>query len=682
MQFKLKSDFKPSGDQPKAIKSLVSGLKKGDKMQTLLGVTGSGKTFTMSNVIEKTQRPTLVIAHNKTLAAQLCSEFREAFPENAVEYFVSYYDYYQPEAYLPNSDTYIEKESMVNEEIDRLRHSATQSILTRKDVIVVASVSCIYNIGSPDAYQDIVLRVFKGQKFARGALLEQLIAMHFERTSGELGRGTFRLRGNVFEIMPANEELIYRIEMDPENTVLGIETMDPVKRKLRAKDEDAWFFPAKHYVINDDIRMNGFHSIKRELEQRLKDLLEQGDELAAERLKRRTKFDLEMIEQIGYCKGIENYSSHFDGRGPGDPPNTLLNFFAQAHKEWLMIIDESHVSIPQIRAMYAGDQARKQSLVGHGFRLPSALDNRPLQFHEFESRMPQAVFVSATPGPYELQNSNQVVEQIIRPTGLIDPEIVLAPVTGNDKQKSQVEDVIERIQGRASKGQRTIVTTLTKKMAEDLAGYLEDKGIKCQWLHSGVKTIERIEILSNFRKGVFDVIVGVNLLREGLDLPEVTLVAIMDADKEGFLRSETSLIQTIGRAARNVEGQVVLYADKMTGSMERAIDETNRRRKKQLAYNKKHGITPKTITKKISSLVEGFGIVPDSEKATRSNGKKKKTGNRVLDIELSGDSRPIGKILKEKEKQMKQAAKSLEFELAAVLRDEITALKKLSKKKS
>lgn len=685
MPFDLQSTYKPAGDQPQAIAALTEGLKRGDASQALLGVTGSGKTYTVANVIKKINRPTLVLAHNKTLAAQLCSEFREFFPNNAVEYFVSYYDYYQPEAYLPNSDTYIEKESMVNEEIDRLRHQATQSILTRDDVIVVASVSCIYNIGSPDAYQEGILRVAEKQQFSRGGLLAQLIKMHFERTTGELDRGKFRLRGNMFEVMPINQEMIYRIEMDMHNTVQSIEVVDPTTRKIVAEHEDAWFFPAKHYVLPDAQRKRGIAGIRKELKNRLAILEKQGKALEIDRLKRRTQYDIEMIEQIGYCKGIENYSLYFDGRHPGDAPYTLFDYFAR-FDEWLLVVDESHVTIPQVRGMYNGDQARKQSLVDYGFRLPSAKDNRPLQFEEFEARIPQTLFVSATPGPYEKEHSAQIVEQIIRPTGLLDPEIIIAPVTGKGAVLSQVEDVMQRVAQRKSVDERVIVTTLTKKMAEDLSTYFEEKGIAARYLHSDIKTIERIEILTKFRKGDFDVLVGVNLLREGLDLPEVSLVAIFDADKEGFLRSETSLIQTIGRAARNVGGQVVLYADNITGSLERAVKETNRRRKIQEEYNTKHNITPQTIQKNIRDLVAEFGVIPDSEKEVKGRGKKGRnrtnTGNRILDIELTGDDRPLSVIIREKEKQMKEAAKLLEFELAAVLRDEVATLKKLDKKKS
>lgn len=686
MGFELQSEYKPAGDQPKAIASLVSGLEREDHLQTLLGVTGSGKTYTCAQVIQQTQRPTLVLAHNKTLAAQLCSEFREFFPKNAVEYFVSYYDYYQPEAYMPNTDTYIEKEAMINEEIDRLRHSATQAILSRNDVIVVASVSCIYNIGSPVQYEQTVLRISRGQTFGRGNLLQRLIDMHFERTSGEIARGQFRMRGNVFEMMPVNEEMIYRIEMDMNNTVLTIEVMDPLTRTVRAHDEDVWLFPAKHYVVDEASRKGAIASIRAELAQQLKTFEEQGKILEAERLKRKTNYDLEMIEQVGYCKGIENYSRYFDGRPEGAAPYTLLDYFKTKGKDWLLVIDESHVTIPQVGGMYNGDRARKDTLIEYGFRLPSARDNRPIQFHEFEAAMPQTICVSATPGAYELKKSEQVVEQIIRPTGLIDPEIIVAPVTGlpagqasRGKEPSQIDDIILRIIDRQKKKERTIVTTLTKKMAEELAQYLEEKHIPAKYLHSDIKTIERIEILSNFRKGVFDVLVGVNLLREGLDLPEVSLVAILDADKEGFLRSETSLIQTIGRAARNVAGQVVLYADTITGSLDRAIKETNRRREIQMAYNTQHGITPTSIKKSIRNLIEEFGILPDSEKQKRAKerGTKSKTGNRILDIELAVDPRPIPEVIREKEKQMKESAKVLEFELAAVLRDEIAALKKL-----
>ncbi len=674
MKFKLKSDYQPSGDQPKAIEGLVSGLAKDFKKQTLLGVTGSGKTFTVANVIESVQLPTLVIAHNKTLAAQLCNEFREFFPDNAVEYFVSYYDYYQPEAYMPHTDTYIEKESQINEEIDRLRHACTSALLTRRDVIIVASVSAIYGLGSPSEYEKIVLHLTRGQALNRRALMAQLIEMQFERTNADVRRGTFRMHGQVFDIMPMNEEKIYRCEVG--ESIKTIECIDPVTRKVIREQEDVWFFPAKHYVAGPDMRARAFTSIEKEMQDQLALFQKKGKVLEYERLKRRVKYDLEMIKNIGYCNGIENYSRHFDGRSAGEPPYTLLDYFTHGSQKFLTVIDESHVTLPQIRGMYFGDKARKDTLVEHGFRLPSARDNRPLTFDEFEARTEQTIYVSATPAEYEIKESDQVVEQIVRPTGLIDPEVIIRPITGKKEsaQASQVEDVIVRIEERIAQGERTLVTTLTKKMAEDLTEHLKEKKIKVAYLHSDIDTLERIDIITNLRRGTTDVIVGVNLLREGLDMPEVSLVAILDADKEGFLRSETSLIQTIGRAARNVNGQVVLYADQMTGSMERAIAETNRRREIQLAYNKEHDITPKTIQKKIRNILEEFGI--SEEKAT-SRKKKGQHGKRdgVLALDLVGDTRPMKEIIKDKELQMREAAQSLEFELAAILRDEIRELR-------
>ncbi|MDP2684232.1 MAG: excinuclease ABC subunit UvrB [bacterium] len=684
-KFVLKSDYKPSGDQPEAIKSLVSGFNAGQNRQTLLGVTGSGKTFTVANVIEKLQKPTLVIAHNKTLAAQLCNEFREFFPENAVEYFVSYYDYYQPEAYMPGSDTYIEKEAQINEEIDRLRHACTQALLTRKDVIVVASVSCIYNIGSPTEYEKAVLRLEKGQKLNRREMLGQLVEMQFERTNSDLKRGFFRLRGEVFELMPVNEEKIYRFEISDKINL--IEIVDHVTRKVLAESNDAWIFPAKHYVATEESRARAFQSINDELKKRLKFFEKKGKVLEYERLKRKVKYDLEMIKNIGYCNGIENYSSHFDGRAVGEPAFTLLDFFAHASKDFLTIIDESHVSVPQIGGMYNGDRARKTTLIEHGFRLPSALDNRPLQFDEFDSRTGKIIYVSATPSKYELKESDQIVEQIVRPTGLIDPEVIIKPITPKTlKHKniktlkhnnlSQIEDLILRIEERISQNERVLVTTLTKKMAEDLTDYLKDKKIKVSYLHSDIKTLERIQVINDLRHGKIDVIVGVNLLREGLDMPEVSLVAILDADKEGFLRSETSLVQTIGRAARNVNGQVVLYADNITGSIKRAIDETQRRRVIQLAYNKKHGITPKTIKKNIKNILEEFGI--DIRSTNQANIRNRK---KILDLDLMGDDRSIKEIIKDKEQKMREAADKLEFELATILRDELVQLSKEIKNK-
>ena len=688
-KFKLKSDYKPAGDQPKAIKSLVSGFKSGKTRQILLGVTGSGKTFTVANVIEKLQKPTLVIAHNKTLAAQLCNEFREFFPDNAVEYFVSYYDYYQPEAYMPGSDTYIEKEAQINEEIDRLRHACTQALLTRKDVIVVASVSCIYNIGSPTEYEKAVLHLQLGQKLNRGGMLQQLIEMQFERTNSDLKRGHFRMRGEVFELMPVNEEKIYRFEIS--DKINKIEMIDNVTRKIIREIKDAWIFPAKHYVATEESRKKAFESINKELTERLKYFQKKEKVLEYERLKRKVKYDLEMIKNVGYCNGIENYSSHFDGRAVGEPAFTLLDFFAHASKDFLTVIDESHVTVSQIGGMYNGDRSRKSTLIEHGFRLPSALDNRPLKFDEFDSRVRQTIYVSATPNQYEIKESQQVVEQIVRPTGLVDPEIVIRPITSSHKHTniqtskhknikqqslSQVEDLILRIDERIKQDERVLVTTLTKKMAEDLTDYLKEKKYQVEYLHSDIKTLERIQVINNLRHGKIDIIVGVNLLREGLDMPEVSLVAILDADKEGFLRSETSLIQTIGRAARNINGQVLLYADNITGSIKRAIDETERRRKIQIEYNKKHGITPQTIKKHIKNILEEFGI--DINKSKQNN--RTKRTKKILDLDLSGDKRPIDEIIKDKEKKMREAAEKLEFELATILRDEIVQLSKKIKK--
>ncbi|PIT86886.1 MAG: excinuclease ABC subunit B [Candidatus Magasanikbacteria bacterium CG10_big_fil_rev_8_21_14_0_10_43_6] len=676
MTFKIHSAYKPAGDQPKAIAGLVSGIQKDRKRQTLLGVTGSGKTFTVANVIDQTQLPTLVIAHNKTLAAQLCNEFREFFPNNAVEYFVSYYDYYQPEAYISGSDTYIEKEAQINEEIDRLRHACTQALLTRKDVIIVASVSAIYGLGSPKEYEKIVLHLKKGQELDRRGMMAQLIEMQFERTNSDLRRGTFRMRGQVFEIMPVNEEKIYRLEIS--KYIDCIEMIDPVTRKIQREQEDVWFFPAKHYVAGPEARERAFHSIKAELKDQLTTFKKQGKVLEYERLKRKVKYDLEMIANIGYCNGIENYSRHFDGRAPGEAPFTLIDYFKYAGGEdnsaFLTVIDESHVTLPQIRAMYRGDRARKDNLVEYGFRLPSARDNRPLQGEEFFDRMDNLLYVSATPSAFELEESEFVAEQIVRPTGLVDPQVDIRPLTGKGTSPSQVDDVIVEIEKQIKKGDRTLVTTLTKKMAEDLTEYLQEKGIKVKYLHSDIKTIERIEVITSLRKGEIDVIIGVNLLREGLDIPEVSLVAILDADKEGFLRSETSLIQTIGRAARNADGRVILYADGSTGSIERALKETDRRRKKQLAYNKKHGITPKTIQKSIRNILEEFGISATKPGSGKGKGRNKKRS--ILELDLAGDARPLKEIIKSKEIKMKEAAKNLEFEFAALLRDEIHELKR------
>lgn len=669
----------PAGDQPKAIDQLVAGVEKGFDKQTLLGVTGSGKTFTIANVIERTQKPTLVIAHNKTLAAQLCNEFRELFPDSAVEYFVSFYDYYQPEAYMPHTDTYIEKEAVINEEIDRLRHACTQALLSRKDVIIVSSVSAIYNLGSPKEYERTVLHLRVGDELDRRQMMEKLIDMQFERTNSDLKRGLFRMTGQVFEIVPVNEEKIYRFEIS--NRIERIERLDPVTRKMEREQEDIWFFPAKHYVASPEVKEQAFKDIKAELEDRLKEFEERGKLLEAERLKRRVNYDLELIQNLGYCSGIENYSRHFDGRLPGKPAFTLLDYFLHCDENFLTVVDESHVTIPQVRGMYFGDKARKDVLIEHGFRLPSAIDNRPLKYEEFEERTKQMIYVSATPTEFEIQASKQVVEQVVRPTGLVDPEILVLPVTGKGAVKSQIEDLVIRIDERIKINERVLVTTLTKKMAEDLTEYLEKKKVKVKYLHSDIETLERIEIITALRRGEIDVIVGVNLLREGLDMPEVSLVAILDADKEGFLRSETSLIQTIGRAARNINGQVVLYADNITGSMKKAMGETERRRKIQLAYNKEHGITPQTIQKTIRNILEEFGI---SSTETRNAKKKGKGGiSEVTKLDTLGDKRPLDIIIKEKERQMREAAKGLEFELAAILRDEIheLALRKKSEDK-
>ncbi len=658
-------------------------MQKSAERQTLLGVTGSGKTFTVANVIEKVQMPTLVIAHNKTLAAQLCNEFREFFPGNAVEYFVSYYDYYQPEAYMSGSDTYIEKEAQVNDEIDRLRHACTQALMTRDDVIIVASVSAIYGLGSPKEYEKIVLHLEVGQKIERREMMKHLIEMQFNRTSTDLKRGMFRMRGQVFEIMPVNEDRVYRFEIS--DTIESIEVLDPITRKSTSKRQirDAWIFPAKHYVIGEESKGVAIQSIKKELEEQLNFFKKKGKVLEYERLKQRVRYDLEMIENIGYCNGIENYSAHFEARKSGEPPFTLLDYFKETSKRvggFLTVIDESHVTTSQIRGMYNGDRARKNSLVEHGFRLPSARDNRPLKFEEFDDRVESLVYVSATPADYELQDSSQVVEQIVRPTGLVDPEVIISQITPTkDNPKSQVDDVIERIGQVIKKGERALVTTLTKRMAEDLSEYLEKQDIKVKYLHSDIKTLERIEVIMALRKGEIDVIVGVNLLREGLDIPEVSFVAILDADKEGFLRSETSLVQTIGRAARNVNGQVVLYADQITGSIERAIKETDRRRKIQIEYNEKHGITPKTIEKNIRNILEEFGISGSKVDKQVRGRKKTKSLREILELDTIGDDRPVSDILKDKEQKMKKAAKDLEFEFAAVLRDEIRQLKKSQK---
>ena len=600
-KFQLQSKFKPTGDQPQAIKKLLSGLKKNMAHQTLLGVTGSGKTFTMANVINEIQKPTLIISPNKTLAAQLYGEFRHFFPENAVHYFVSYYDYYQPEAYIPQSDTYIEKESQINDEIDRLRHAATQAVLTRNDVIIVASVSCIYGLGQPEAYKAVALNLFVGQKIKRQELLAKLIDLHYDRNDHHFGRGTFMVKGEIIEIHPVTGDQVITIEFfgNEITSIKMLQTNQPLaERTERRKDfeqlSDVQIFPAKHYVIEEAQQKDAIENIRQEAKAQLKILKKQNKLLEAQRLEQRVKYDLEMIKEIGYCNGIENYSRHFDNRDPGQPPYVLLDFFP---KDFLTIIDESHIAIPQIRGMYAGDQARKKTLIDHGFRLPSALDNRPLNFKEFSEKMHRLVYTSATPASHELEKSEQIVEQLIRPTGLLDPKIEVR------KTDEQIADLINEITKRVKKKQRVLVTTLTKAMSEELTDYLLEQNIKVQYLHSGVHTIERVDILRDLRKGKYDCLVGINLLREGLDLPEVSLVAILDADKQGFLRNETTLIQTMGRAARHSQGQIIMYADKMTDSMKIAIQETNRRRKVQEAYNKKHGIKPKTIKRDLQESI-------------------------------------------------------------------------------
>jgi len=668
--FKIKNEFAPAGDQPKAIKALVKGVEEGMRYQTLLGVTGSGKTFTAANVIEAIGKPTLVIAHNKTLAAQLAQEYKEFFPDNAVHYFVSYYDYYQPEAYMPVTDTYIEKEAQINEEIDRLRHASTQSLLTRKDVIVVASVSCIYGLGSPKEYEKVNMKIALGDSMPRNEFIRRLISIHFTRTNADLTPGTFRALGNAIEIMPVSERVVYRIEMAG-NTIELIQKIDAVSRTV-LRDESVFFlFPAKHFITEEGGLERAIKDISAELKDQLKVFQEEGKVLEYERLKRRTTYDLAMMREIGYCNGIENYSRHFAGKKVGEAPESLLSYFphkADGTPDFLTIIDESHVTVPQIGAMYGGDQSRKNTLVEHGFRLPSAKDNRPLKFEEFEQRVGQIIFTTATPSVYEKAHSEQVVEQVIRPTGLLDPEVTIRPIQPKGSYPGQIYDFIAETQKAIKKKGRVIATTLTKKMAEDLAEFLKEKKIATKYLHSDIKTIERIEILTAFRKGEFDCLVGVNLLREGLDLPEVTFIGILDADKEGFLRSETALVQIIGRAARNTEGKVILYADRLTGSMERAMKETARRRALQMEYNTKHGITPKTIIKKIQDITEEL------------NKDHKRTAATEASIEESIFKKNPQKLVRQKELQMNAAVKILDFETAAILRDEIELLNKRLKK--
>ena len=653
-KFILKSEYKPTGDQPQAIDKLVEGIERGDRMQTLLGVTGSGKTFTMANVIAKVNRPTLVLAHNKTLAAQLCTEFREFFPDNAVEYFVSYYDYYQPEAYIPGKDMYIEKDALINEEIDRLRHSATSSLFDRRDVIIVASVSCIYSLGEPDEYKDLLIPLRPGQLMSREELIRRLVAISYTRNDMSLQRDSFRVRGDTVEIIPANmSDKAIRVEFF-DDEIDRVSEINIVTGELIRLLSYAGIYPATHYAVSDEKRDAAISEIYREMRERAAYFESENKLIEAQRITERVKYDMEMLREVGFCSGVENYSRILSGRPAGSTPYTLLDYFP---KDFIMFIDESHVTIPQVKGMSGGDTARKKNLIDYGFRLPSAYDNRPLFLEEFEQRLNQVVFVSATPGYYEEEHSTQTVEQIIRPTGLIDPEIEVRPIEG------QIDDLMGEINARVAKKQRVLVTTLTKKMAEDLTEYLSDHGIKVRYIHFNVDTMERMEIIRDLRLGVFDVLVGINLLREGLDIPEVSLVAILDADKEGFLRAERSLIQTVGRAARNSEGKVIMYADEITRSMERAIFETNRRRKIQDDYNKEHGIVPKTVIKGIRDVID-IGLSAEDDKSRK--GKEKKT-------KLTAKERE--KVIESMTREMKEAARRLDFEKAAYLRDEIKRIR-------
>ncbi|MCX7920635.1 MAG: excinuclease ABC subunit UvrB [Clostridia bacterium] len=653
-EFKIYSDYKPCGDQPGAIDKLASGLHRGHKHQTLLGVTGSGKTFTMANVIEKVQKPTLVIAHNKTLAAQLCSEFKEFFPNNAVEYFVSYYDYYQPEAYIPSTDTYIEKDASINDEIDKLRHSATAALLERRDVIIVASVSCIYGLGDPEDYTDLMISLRPGMQKDRDDIIRKLVEIQYDRNEIDFKRGKFRARGDVLEIFPAySSDKVLRVEFFGDE-IERITEVDSLTGEILGVRNHIAIFPASHYATTKAKMEKAIVTIEKELEEQLKALKSEGKLVEAQRLEQRTRYDLEMMQEVGFCQGIENYSRHISGRAPGSDPFTLIDYFPD---DYLLVIDESHVTVPQIGAMYNGDRSRKQALVDFGFRLPSAFDNRPLKFEEFEKRVNQAVYVSATPAQYERKHSVQVVEQIIRPTGLIDPEIIIKPVKG------QIDDLIGEIGERVEKNQRVLVTTLTKKMSEDLTDYLKEVDFKVKYLHSDIDTLERMEIIRDLRLGVFDVLVGINLLREGLDIPEVSLVAILDADKEGFLRSETSLIQTIGRAARNSEGKVIMYADIITDSMRKAMSETNRRRQIQMEYNTQHGIIPRTIQKGVRAVIEATKVAEDEAKYF------------IRGDEGSMSKEDVQKLIEKLTKEMKEAAAALQFERAAELRDKVEELK-------
>ena len=655
-QFQLSADYQPTGDQPEAIRLLLDGLGAGERAQTLLGVTGSGKTFTMANVIATLNRPTLVLAHNKTLAAQLCTEFKDFFPENSVEYFVSYYDYYQPEAYVPRSDTYIAKESDINEEIDKLRHAATRALFERRDVVIVASVSCIYGLGEPEEYQSMVLTLERKQHMPRNQILRRLVDQQYERDEMTLTRGRFRIRGDTLTIHPAYEDLAVRIEFW-DDQIERIVELDPLTGELLAERERVDIYPAKHFVTTDERMEAAITDIETELGERLVQLRAEDQILEAARLEERTRYDLETLRETGYCPGIENYSRHLARRAPGSMPWTLLDYFPE---DWLLFVDESHMTMPQVRGMYGGDTSRKQTLVDYGFRLPSAIDNRPLNLEEFERHLNQVVFVSATPGPYERNHSGAIVEQLIRPTGLLDPEVEVRPTDG------QVDDMVAEIKARTERGQRTLVTTLTKKMAEDLADYLREVGIKTYYLHSEQDTFERIEVLRDLRLGVFDCVVGINLLREGLDLPEVSLVAILDADKEGYLRSESSMVQTIGRAARHVDGQAIMYADRVTDSMQQAIDETHRRRAAQGIYNEEHGIEPASIQKAIRDIT-------DQVRQAAEDTPEYTTGP---DLPRARSRDEIARLVKDLERRMKASARDLEFEQAAIMRDQIVELRR------